>query len=170
MLKNTATNVQLQDACNFAQYGYEYIVAARVVDHEIGSRNGHEFISPTPAYFLSLHGIELTLKAFLCKQGVTAHELGSKAYGHDLRKCYRKSKELGLLSVFKIKAADVKAMAMLVRLNKYQGLRYRTTGFKRYPSWAIVEPLAVRLHQAVASFVGHKTFDIFFPNYNQDSK
>lgn len=149
-------------AAGLARYAYEYIEAARLVDREIGAQKGYEFVSPTPAYFLAMHGIELTLKAFLCHHGLSDHELRGKTYGHDLRACYRKSKELGLLDIFKSSTDDVRAMAMLVRLNHHQGLRYIQTGWKRFPSWAIVGPLAVRLHQAVAPRVGYRTFNVHF--------
>ncbi|WP_266233217.1 hypothetical protein [Paraburkholderia sp. CNPSo 3076] len=49
-------------------------------------------------------------------------------------------------------------MQMLVRLNELHGLRYIRTGMKQFPLWSIVEPLAVRLHQAVAPVVGYRTF------------
>lgn len=158
-------NTPNEEALAYAHYAYEYIDAARVVDQGIGCRVGYEFVSPTPAYFLALHGIELTLKSFLIYRGMTAQQLRSRANGHDLRALYRKSKELGLLSVFKIAKEDVIALALLVRLNNYQGLRYKTIGRKRFPSWAIVEPLAVRLHQEIASVVGYKSFEDSFVKY-----
>ena len=153
-----------QEASSFVQYGYEYIEAARLVDSEIGGQDGFEFVSPTPAYFLAMHGIELTLKAFLRYQGLTTDQI-RKSYGHDLRKSYRKAKELGLLDVFKVDTGDSRAIVMLMRLNQDHGLRYKKSGWKRYPSWAIVEPLAVRLHQAIAPLVGCKTFRVTFTNY-----
>lgn len=161
-MTNTKVNSRTE-ALGLVKYGYDYIDAARLVDSKIGEQHGYEFISPIPAYFLAWHGIELTLKAFLSYRGVDSKTLRSKSYGHDLGKCYRKAKEFGLFDVFKINSDDVKAMAMLVRLNNNQGLRYHKAGWKRFPSWAIVEPLAVRLHQAIAHIVGCKTFsDTFY--------
>jgi hypothetical protein len=152
-------------AIGLARFAYEYIDAAMLVDQKHGARPGFERLSPTPAYFLALHGIELSFKAFLRHKGVTVRELGShKHLGHDLRRCYRKAKELGLREVFKMRADDMRAMLMLLDLNEMQGLRYIRTGFKRYPSWAIVEPFAVRLHQAVAAQIGYKSFDINYPS------
>lgn len=149
-------------AIGLARYAYEYIDAARLVDEHHGARKGFEFVSPIPSYFLATHGIELTLKAFLRHNGISARELGSRKYGHDLRACYRKAKELGLKDVFDMQADDMRAMLMLIELNKGMGLRYIRTGFKQFPSWAIVEPFAVRLHQAVAPLVGYKTFTAAF--------
>jgi hypothetical protein len=151
----------------FARYAYDYIDAARVVDQEIGRLPGYELVSPMPAYFLAMHGIELTLKAFLAKQGVSLQQLSTKTLGHDLKACHRKAKELGLSEIFKTSESDEKAMDLLIELNKLQGLRYIWTGEKEFPSWSIVAPLAVRLHQAVAPFVGYKSFDI---HYGQDQQ
>lgn len=141
-----------------ARYAYEYIEAASVVDHDHAGKHPGNQISPMPAYFLAHHGIELTLKAYLRHSGVTVRELGSKKYGHDLHACYRKAKELGLLKIFKETPDDLNAMQMLVGLNDRHGLRYIRTGTKQFPLWSIVEPLAVRLHQAVASVVGYRSF------------
>jgi hypothetical protein len=160
------TDEERTTAIGLARYAYEYIDAANLVDdHEAELHPGSQ-ISPTPAYFLAVHGIELTLKAFLRHHGVTVRELGSKKYGHDLHACYRKAKELGLLKLFKEHANDVDAMRMLVDLNQGHGLRYIRTGAKQFPLWSIVYPLAARLHQAVAPAVGcKKTFTMAFGGY-----
>ena len=147
-------------AIGLARYAYEYLDAAILVDQHHGAQPGHEFISPIPAYYLASHAIELTLKAYLRHRGVSARQLRSRRYyGHDLRACYRKAKELGLRDIFKMHADDLRALLLLIQLNENQELRYIRTGAKRFPSWAIVEPLAVRLHQAVAPHVGYnRTF------------
>lgn len=153
-------------AIGLARFAYEYINAAMLVDQKHGAQLGFERVSPIPAYFLALHGIELSFKAFLRHNGVTVRELSSsRHFGHDLRRCYRKAKELGLREVFKMRADDMRAMILLLDLNEMQGLRYIRTGFKRFPSWAIVEPFAVRLHQAVAGQIGCPSFDISYPSY-----
>jgi hypothetical protein len=105
-----------------------------------------------------MHSIELSLKAYMRLRGVTVRELRSKKYGHDIRACYRKAKELGLREHFKMRADDMRAMLMLIDINRHHALRYIRTGFRRFPLWGIVEPLAVRLHQAVAPLAGYKTF------------
>lgn len=113
-----------------------------------------------------MHGIELTLKAFLRHHDVTVRELGSKKYGYDLHACYRKAKELGLLKLLKEHANDVDAMRMLVDLNQGHGLRYIRTGAKQFPLWSVVYPLAAQLHQAIAPAVGYtKTFTMAFGGY-----
>lgn len=162
----TATNEDDRTtAIGLARYAYEYIEAALLVDeHDADARPGNQ-ISPVPAYFLALHGIELTLKAFLRHEGVSLRELRSKKYGHDVHACYRKSKELGLLNRFNEQPADLDGLRMLIDLNSDQGLRYIKTGSKQFPLWSLVAPLAVRLHQAVAPLVGYKTFTSAFGGY-----
>ncbi len=159
-------NTQITDedrttAIGLARYAYDYLNAAMVVETHDPTPS---HISPVPVYFLALHGIELTLKAFLRYKGVSVKDLVNK-FGHDLHACYRKAKELGLNDVFEESRVDADAMRMLVRLNDQQGLRYIKTGMKHFPMWSIVEPLAVRLHQAVALLVGFKSFDKYYPCY-----
>jgi len=138
-----------------ARYAYDYIHAAIVVERHDEAPGA---ISPVPAYFLAMHGIELTLKAFLRHKGISVKDLRSKKFSHDLHACYRKAKELGLNEFFKEHPNDASALQMLVSLNDHQGLRYIKTGVKHFPLWSLVEPLAVRMHQAVAGVVGFKSF------------
>lgn len=152
-------------ARGLARYAHEYIEAALVVDEKLGAKNEYVHISPIPAYFLASHGIELTLKAFLRTKGVSAADLRTKQYGHDLRACYRESKRYGLLDVFRMCSMDMRALLLLVEMNEFQGLRYIRTGPKTFASWAIVEPFAVRLHQAVAPLAGWHSFNISYPAY-----
>jgi hypothetical protein len=141
------------------------IEAANLVeDHDQDKEHGNA-ISPVPAYFLAVHGIELTLKAYLRHGGLSNNELRGKQFGHSLHRCYRKAKELGLLDHFKEHQNDIDAMWMLEQLNEHHGLRYIRTGQKFFPLWSLVKPLAVRLHQAVAPLVGYKTFYRSFPEY-----
>ena len=148
-------------AIGLARYAYDYLHAAMVVER---SDPTPSHISPVSAYFLALHGIELTLKAFLRHKGVSVKDL-QKKFGHDLHACHRKAKELGLNDVFNERPVDADAMRMLVGLNDQQGLRYIKTGMKHFPLWSIVEPLAVRLHQAVAPIVGFESFDKSYQGY-----
>ncbi|MGF6995527.1 hypothetical protein [Paraburkholderia sp. GAS32] len=151
-------------ATGLARYAYEYIDAARLVDTHHGKRPGFEFVSPIPAYFLAAHGIELTLKAYLRHTGIGARDL-SRQYGHDLHACYRKAKELRLLDHFAEDERDRQALGMLVELSRGHELRYIRTGYKQFPSWAIVEALAVRLHQAIAPIVGYHSLAVRFGDY-----
>jgi len=146
-----------------ARYAFEYIEAGILVECNDQTPT---HISPIPAYFLALHGVELTLKSFLLHKGLTAKELRGSKYGHDLHACNKKAKELGLHSVFKEYPSDDKAMRLLVALNEHQGLRYINIGMKHFPLWSIVEPFAVRLHQSVALEVGYKSFNKTYPYLN----
>ena len=148
-------------AIGLARYAYDYLHAAMVVETNDPTPS---HISPVPAYFLALHGIELTLKAYLRHKGVSVRDL-QKKFGHDLHACHRKAKELGLNDVFKEHPVDADAMRMLVGLNDQQALRYIKTGMKHFPLWSIVEPLAVRLHQAVAPLVGFESFNKSYQGY-----
>jgi hypothetical protein len=153
-------------AIGLARYAFDYIEAARLVDEHAAEHNSEQLISPIPAYFLAAHGIELTLKAYLRHNGLSISSLSSKQYGHDLLACYRKAKELGLLTLFKVHVRDIDAMRMLVHLNRNHGLRYLQAGTKQFPLWSLIEPYMVRLHQAVAPAVGYnKTFAVAFGGY-----
>ena len=155
-----------------ARYAYEYLEAGMLVDERLGEQPGHELISPIPAYYLAMHSIELSFKAFMCSRGMTIGELSKKKYGHNIKACYRKARELGLLRDLEIGLSDLRAIVMLMRLDAgpAHAMRYIKTGHKRFPSWAIVQPLAVRLHQVVSALVGYgKTFDICYPTLCPDA-
>ena len=160
---NKATHKPLTTAAGLTRYAFEYIEAALVLDEHAANKSPTNPISPVPAYFLAIHGIVLCLKAFLMHHGLSLKEL--KGLSHDLHALFRKSKELGLLTTFIVHPNDLIAMDLLITLNKDSGLRYIKTGLKEFPSWAIVEPLAVRLHQSVAKLVGNKTFTQGYAGY-----
>ena len=134
-----------------------------MLEENAASKAPSNHISPIPAYFLAIHGIELCLKAFLMHLGLSLKEL--KGLSHNLHALFRKSKELGLLDSFTVHPDDMVAMNLLITLNKDSGLRYIKTGLKEFPSWSIVEPLAVRLHQSVSGLVGYKTFTNSYAAY-----
>ena len=147
-----------------ARYAYEYGKAAMLVDERLREQPGHELISPIPAYYLAMLSIELSFKAYMCSRGMTIGELSKRKYGHNIRACYLQARRLGLTDHFAVTCSDLQAIRMLMKLNTDHALRYIKTGDKRFPSWAIVEPLAVRLHQVVSVLVGYgETFDICYP-------
>jgi hypothetical protein len=78
---------------------------------------------------------------------------------------YRQAKQLKLRDFFKETQEDINAMELLVALNVDNGLRYIQTGYKKFPLWSIVEPLAVRMHQAVAPLVGYRSFSKTYGGY-----
>jgi hypothetical protein len=152
-------------AIGLSRYAYEYIDAARTVAEQHNMKLVAESLPTMPAYFLAMHGIELTFKAYLRHSGVSASELSTKRYGHDLHACYRKAKEFGLLAQFKVGKDDLLAMGLLINLNQSHGLRYIQIGPKRFPSWGIVERFAVRLHQAVAKCI-HPNCETFSARFS----
>jgi len=138
-----------------------------LVDERLREQPGHELISPIPAYYLAMHSIELSFKAYMCSRGMTIGDL--KNYRHNIRACYLQARRLGLTDHFAATCSDLQAIRMLMKLNADHALRYIKTGDKRFPSWAIVEPLAVRLHQVVSALIGYgKTFDICYPTQYPD--
>jgi hypothetical protein len=158
----TQTKIERTTAVGLARFAYEYIDAAMLVDEAKGEVGMLSHASYTPAYFLVVHGIELCLKSFLLYKGVDVESL-SKNYGHNLKKCLVESNARGLTVFFEMNENDHRAFNLLVELNKEHQLRYIQTGFKTFPLWSIVEPFAVRLHQAVAKEVGYHSFNKHYP-------
>lgn len=148
-------------AIGLARYAKEYLEAAIVVDQGMGSRKKYATISPIPAYFLLTHGLELTFKAYLRHAGLTVDELGK--IGHNLPALYAQARERGLDDLYLLTAEDTEAFELLVALNVFHQLRYIETGFKTFPLWSTAEPLAVRLHQAVAPKVGYESMKVSYP-------
>lgn len=148
-------------AIGLARYAKEYLEAAIVVDQEMGKGKKYATISPIPAYFLLTHGIELTLKSYLRHAGLSVEDL--LKVGHDLKSLYAKARELGLDALYQMTAEDAEAFELLVEVNEFHQLRYIKTGFKTFPLWEVAEPIAVRLHQAVAPKVGYESLTIAYP-------
>lgn len=148
-------------AIGLAHYAKEYLEAAIAVNQAMGTKKKHATVSPVPAYFLLSHGIELTFKAYLRHSGLTVEELGK--IGHDLPALYARSRKLGLDNLYQLTADDTNAFELLVAVNVFHQLRYIETGFKTFPLWIDVEPLAVQLHQAVAPKVGFESLKISYP-------
>ena len=162
----TETKAERTTAVGLARFAYEYIDAAILVDEAKGEVGLLSQASYTPAYFLALHGIELCFKSFLLHKGVDVESLG-KDYGHNLNKCLVASNARGLNKLFEMNEDDTRAFNLLIELNREHQLRYIQTGFKTYPLWSIVEPFAVRLHQAIAKEVGYHSFDKHYPQAKQ---
>jgi hypothetical protein len=55
-----------------------------------------KFKDQTPSYILTFHALELALKAFLAKNGLTNDQLRTKPYGHDLHSLYGEACKHGL--------------------------------------------------------------------------
>lgn len=160
----TTQNDERTTAQGLARYAYEYMDAALIVDEVKGAQTMLSQASYTPAYYLAFHSIELSLKAYLLKRGVTLKQL-TKTYGHDLQRLYDEAKNEHLLNDFKEDQRDVDALHLLIDLNADNQLRYLQTGYKTFPLFSIVEPFGVRLHQAISKSVGMRTFSQHYVDY-----
>ncbi len=152
-------------AIGYARYAFEFLEAAMLVHVEKGHSKDRPILgglSTMPAYFLAAHGIELTLKAFIRHVDPS----GEQAYGHDLSTLYKTALALGLAEVYRPSEMDEDLLLMLDGMNESQGLRYFEQGLKTQVRWSFIEPLMLRLHQAVSPHVGYLTFDT--PRYPDD--
>lgn len=160
--KNGRSSVTLESSSpiGYCRYAKQYVDAARCVDEGLGQMPEYRWVSPAPAYYLALQSIELSLKAFLLHKGYTAAQV--RCLNHDILKLWAEAQQRGLAQVFHAKFSDKRALLLLYRINEKHQLRYIRTGLKLFPSWGLVEPLIVRLYQAVASVVGADTFRVRF--------
>ena len=106
----------------------------------IGAEKLHDgFPDLTGEYILTFHALELALKAFLAKCGLSNAALARKPYGHDLLKLYAEARARGL------KVSVHKAAELLEWVNEYhdQGalLRYDFTETRELPSCATLFPI-----------------------------
>lgn len=152
-------------AVGYARYAFEFLEAARLVHakkREPSHRPMLGGLSSMPAYFLAAHGIELTLKAFIRYVDPS----GEQAYGHGLSSLYKTALALGLADVYRPSEMDDYLLLMLDGMNESQGLRYFESALRTHVRWSFIEPLMLRLHQAVSPHVGYQTFDS--PRYPDD--
>ena len=138
-----------------ARYAKEFREAADAADKVLGHKPGFEIMAPIPVLYLIGHSMELSLKAYLLHQGVTLNEL-RKTYGHNLRKCMKKSKELGILSILKIDEHEESAFAVLDELYSTKQLEYIVTGAKTFPIYGYLHTLSTKLLEGVGPYVGYK--------------
>jgi hypothetical protein len=97
----------------------------------------------TGEYILTFHAIELALKAFLVKHGVTVDQLKSRPYGHNLTSLHAQAAKLGL--VLTIPAAK----ETLAMINQYHDkgalLRYDFVGTRKLPFCDTLFPFVVEI-------------------------
>lgn len=135
-----------------ARYAHDFFEAALAVDDKMGKDN---MIAPVPALYLIGHLIELSLKAYLLKHGVSLRQLRSRTFGHDLHASMRKSKELGLDRLLKLDTPEEGAFELLHDLYASKQLEYIVSGFKHYPLFGLVEITAARIFNAISIEVGY---------------
>ena len=106
--------------------------------------------------YLVGHSIELCLKAYLAFHGIPLNELRSKKYGHDLEKCLKKAKELGLNTHVKLNDDELHALTVLNDLYSTKQLNYIVTGVKQVPVFGPIETVCRKLLDAICPLVGYK--------------
>lgn len=137
-----------------ARYAKEFLEAALAVDDIVGMQEEYQRVPPIPVLYLVGHSIELALKAFLVHKGTSVSELRSRAYGHDLVKCWEKSIELGLAEIYSYTSDQTLIIRLLNELYSKKELEYIVTGYKEFPVFGPLEKLAITLVNTVGPFVG----------------
>jgi hypothetical protein len=139
-----------------ARYAREFFDCALAADDKVGKSPGFEIIAPIPVMYLVGHSIELCLKAYLAFHRVPLNELRSKKYGHDLEKCLKKAKELGLNSLVKLDAGELHAFTVLNELYSTRQLNYIVTGAKQFPVFGPIETSCRKFLDAICPLVGYR--------------
>lgn len=151
-----ADDPQRTTPIGLARYAREFFDCALDADDKVGRRPGFEIIAPIPIMYLAGHSIELCLKSYLAFHGVPLHELRSKKYGHDLEKCLKKAKELGLNAYVKLNAGELHAFEVLNELYSTKQLNYIVTGAKQFPVFGPIETACKKLLDAICPLVGYR--------------
>ena len=121
----------------------DMIAAAQLVSADPGLANSH------PAYYLTGHGIEEALKAFLRAQGQSLKDL--RYIGHDLDDALGVAIALGIEGICAFDAHDKAKIGLLNRYYKEKYFEYRVTGFKSLPQIQDLLSLGQRILEAIKS-------------------
>lgn len=121
----------------FARGASECFIAAEVLDTR--------FADTTGEYILLLHCIELALKAFMIKCGMTEAVLRKKHFGHDLVRLYEAAEQHGL----QLNAPDIE----LIRwVNEWHNdgvkIRYEFGTPRALPMCEVLLPIAAKILDA----------------------
>ncbi len=81
-----------------------------------------------PGYFLLGRSVELSLKAFLLKCGLTVKQLRSRPYGHNLRELLQAAHENGLTDHVELGEREGASIYLLSHDYVTKRLEYRQTG------------------------------------------
>jgi hypothetical protein len=138
---NVDVSTQQGLAHAYAIGGGECLKDAIVLQDQLFSdRTGH--------YIITLHAIELGLKAFLISKGYSDETLSARPYGHDLVKLLETAKANGMI------LATPNADALIACVNEwhYKGvkIRYEFTKTRSLPMCAVLIPLATEIIQKTA--------------------
>lgn len=140
-------------AIGYARYAREFSKAATATDDTLGMEKGFEEIAPVPVMYLRGHSIELILKSYLIHNGVNEKQL--KSIAHDLIKCHKKAKELGLNRHIEFSAGEVEVLSVLNVLYKSKQLNYMVKGYKNFPIMGPLETLNKNLLATISPLVGY---------------
>jgi hypothetical protein len=86
---------------------------------------------------LAFHALELALKAFLAKHGLTRKTLRNKPYAHDLDRLYSDAVQRGL-------SLPAHSKELIAAVNEYHSahiIRYEFTTTRRLPTCAKLFPI-----------------------------
>ena len=139
-----------------ARYARDFFDTAMAADEDVGMRPGYEIIAPVPVMYLVGHAIELGLKSYLLHHGVTLDELPKRKYGHNLEKCFKKAKELGLSQIVSFEDGEVEGMRVLNELYCTKQLNYIESGAKQFPVFGLIQGFCTKLLNGVGPHVGYK--------------
>ena len=155
-MKGLHSNPEKTTPLGLAHYAREFFEAALAADEKVGMRPGYEIIAPIPVMYLVGHSIELGLKSYLLYKGVSLQDLPKRKYGHDLEKCFKKAKELGLMQVVKFNDGDIEGMKVLNELFSTKQLNYMVIGLKTFPVFGPIQSFCQNLLDGVEQSVGYK--------------
>ena len=96
------------------------------------------------------------LKSYLLFQGVPLSDLRTKKYGHDLGKCLKKAKELGLNAYVKLDNGELRVLAVLNELYSTKQLNDIVTGEKEFPVFGLIESVNTKLLDVICPLVGYR--------------
>ena len=113
-----------------------------------------------PAYFLLGRSVELSLKAFLLKSGMTPKQLKVPPFGHNLTSLLSKANKNGLYTYVKFDSIEVGTIELLSFDYMNKRLEYRITGGTYYlPRIEVTEEVTRRLVSGLEQFCNAKEQD-----------
>lgn len=139
-----------------SRYAREFFDCAMTAYNSTKVKPGHEIITPVPILYLAGHSIELSLKSFLVYKGVLLKDLPTNKYGHNLLKCLKKAKELGLDSIVNLNNVEMQMLELLNELYCSKQLNYIVTGSKQYPLFGPIQKACQKLLEGIGPKVGYK--------------
>jgi hypothetical protein len=136
-LKNKTQNQAIP--FGYWRYAKEFADAGHVV-----LSNSSSQIS-MPALFLLGQSIELSLKAFLLKKGVSIEKLRNKPYRHDLFTLIKESRRRKLGREVKLTVKELANVELLNIEYKDRNFQYIKTGYIRVPFPSVIDKISYKL-------------------------